>query len=649
MKRINIRINSALLFFLIYFTTLSFYEFLLRYFTIGYSFKLMPVLFNLCTALLLTAITRLFKANRIIIFSIVMILALAYGSQIYYFYFFDTFFIMVSLFNAGMVAKSFYREIIDLVLHHLEILFYVNIPVILLFIFRKKLKTAPWPTRKSLVMLLCFVLLYSGTLFGISRLDRDNDVYDAYVYHSDIIDSIKNLGLVTTFTVDLTRMTRESLGLTNAIRIPDEVEEEEENEEPSDFLANALDIDFDALIANETDPVRKSMHEYFSKRIPTKQNEKTGLFKDYNLIVITAETFSRWAVREDITPTLYKLVHEGYYFTNFYTPLYTVSTLDGEYMGFTSLIPKSGVWSLKDSSVNDMSFVLGHQLKDLGYTTFAFHNNDYTYYHRELSHPNLGYTYMGVGNGLTATGEWPQSDLDMMKETIPMFINEDQFHIYYMTVSGHSNYYWNANAQSAKNRDLVKDLPYVEYAKGYLASQIELDKAMAYLLDELEKAGKLDKTLIVLSADHYPYNFFEDTLTNLNDGVKVETEFDIYRSPLIIYNPKIKSETITKSVSSLDLLPTIANLMGIKYDSRLMMGTDIFSTAEPLVIFKDHSFITPLGKYNAITKKFIYNDGVTEDEDYVKRMIEVVNTKFYYSQKFLENDYYRIISESLLK
>jgi lipoteichoic acid synthase len=401
------------------------------------------------------------------------------------------------------------------------------------------------------------------------------------------------------------------------------------------------------LIANEQDPILKSMHAYFSNRVPSYQNEKTGLFKDYNLIVITAETFSRWAVREDTTPTLYKLIHEGYYFTNYYTPLYTVSTLDAEYMGFTSLLPKSGVWSLRTSSVNDMSFVLGHQMKALGYTTFAFHNNNYKYYHREESHPNLGYTYMGVGNGLTNTGEWPQSDLSMMKETIPMYINEDKFHIYYMTVSGHSNYYWTANAQAAKNQDLVKDLPYIEYAKGYLAAQIELDKSIAYLLDELEKAGKLDQTLIVLTGDHYPYNFFEDTLTNINDGVKVDMEFDVYRSPLIIYNPNIVSETITKSVSSLDLLPTIANLMGISFDSRLMMGADIFSTTVPLVIFKDHSFITPLGKYNAVTKTFIYNDGVTEDADYVKRMIEVVNTKFYYSQTFLENDYYRIIAEAL--
>jgi phosphoglycerol transferase MdoB-like AlkP superfamily enzyme len=235
----------------------------------------------------------------------------------------------------------------------------------------------------------------------------------------------------------------------------------------------------------------------------------------------------------------------------------------------------------------------------------------------------------------------------MMKETIPMFINEDKFHVYYMTVSGHSNYYWNANAQSAKNRDLVKDLPYVEYAKGYLAAQIELDKAMAYLLDELQKAGKLDKTLIVLSADHYPYYLKPDMFTELNNGTPVDTTFELYRSALIIYNSKMKGETITKPVSSMDILPTVDNLMGVAYDSRLLMGSDVFGNREPLVIFKDRSFITSAGRYNAKTKVFTYNKGVVENPQYVKSMIDIINAKFYYSQKFLETDYYKIIENSL--
>lgn len=602
------------------------------------------MIFNICTAILLTALARSVKANRAFLFISVLLLGLIYGSQIYYYTFFDTYYIVVSLLHAGMVAESYSREIFDLVYHHLEILLLVNLPLLMMFVFRKQLKRTPCAKRKTAHALLSAVALYSVSVFGIMTMDKDTPVYDAYVYQSDMIESVRHLGLLTTITVDITRYVRESIGLTNAIRVPETVDE---GELPVDETPNILPIPFESLIAKETNPILKSMHAYYSSRTPSAKNEKTGLFKDYNLIVITAETFSRWAVREDITPTLYRLVHSGYVFTDFYVPLYPVSTSDGEYMGLTSQLPKAGTWSMKDSSVNDMNFVLGHQLSALGYTTYAFHNNDYKYYRRDLSHPNLGYTFMGVGNGLTATNEWPQSDLDMMKETIPMYINQDKFHVYYMTVSGHSNYYWDANAQAAKNRDLVKDLPYIEYAKGYLAAQIELEKAVTYLLDELQKAGRLDDTLIVLSADHYPYNFFQETLTNINNGIEVDMEFDVYRSPLIIYNPSIKTETITKPVCSLDLLPTIANLMGLPYDSRLMMGTDAFSPSDGLVIFKDRSFITSLGRYDVRSKSFTPNSGATLEPDYVDKMIDIVNAKFYYSQLFLEKDYYKIIDASL--
>lgn len=89
--------------------------------------------------------------------------------------------------------------------------------------------------------------------------------------------------------------------------------------------------------------------------------------------------------------------------------------------------------------------------------------------------------------------------------------------------------------------------------------------------------------------------------------------------------------------------------MGIPYDSRLLMGTDFFSNTDPLVIFKDHSFITSVGRYNAKTKQFTYNEGYVQNQTYVNRMIQVVENKFYFSQKFLENDYYTIIAQNLTR
>src|SRR5690606_30821418 len=99
----------------------------------------------------------------------------------------------------------------------------------------------------------------------------------------------------------------------------------------------------------------------------------------------------------------------------------------------------------------------------------------------------------------------PESDVEMIDVTTDEYVHDEPFHAYYMTVSGHLLYNWGGNFIAAKNRQLVQDLPYGEAGKAYLATQIELDRALGLLLDRLEEAGVADRTLIVLSADHYPY------------------------------------------------------------------------------------------------------------------------------------------------
>ena len=400
-----------------------------------------------------------------------------------------------------------------------------------------------------------------------------------------------------------------------------------------------MDIDFDSLIAKEGNNTVKNMHQYFSNLNPTEKNDRTGKYEGYNLILITAEGYSHYAVNKDVTPTLYKMQTEGINFTNFYNPIWGVSTSDGEYVATTSLIPKSGVWSYYKSGSNSMPFAMGNQLKELGYSTRAYHNHSYTYYKRNISHPNMGYDYKGVGNGLDVKKTWPESDIEMMDKTVDEYIKDDKFHTYYMTVSGHMRYTFDGNFIAAKNKYLVKDLPYNDAGKAYMATQIELDRAMEHLLKKLEEAGIADKTLIAISADHYPYGLEEADLNNLA-GHTVEKNFELYKSSFILYTKGMKPEVIDRPVSSLDIIPTIDNLMGIKYDSRLLMGTDMFSEKDPLVIFSNRSFISSKGRYNAATKEFTPNPGVTVPEDYSKNMSAAIDRKFTYSALILDNDYY---------
>ena len=360
----------------------------------------------------------------------------------------------------------------------------------------------------------------------------------------------------------------------------------------------------------------------------------------------TAEGFSPYAIREDLTPTLYKIAQEGYQFTNFYTPLWELSTSDGEYAICTGQIPESGIWSMATSGNNEMPFTLGNQMKKAGYKTMAFHNHDYDYYDRNISHPNLGYEYQAKGTGVEVTDTWPESDVEMMDQTVERYVNHQPFHAYYMTVSGHMNYSFRENAISAKNKELVNDLNMSETAKAYLACQIELDRAVESLLKQLEEAGVLEKTLIMITPDHYPYGLNNEFISELA-GKTIDEDFELYRSTLLLYTPNMETVVVDKPCSSLDILPTMSNLMGLEYDSRLFVGRDIFSDSDPLVILYSHNFITDKGRYNALTNEFIQAPGADVDEEYVRSMIDEVEAKFYYSSKILDENYYSYILDAM--
>lgn len=416
------------------------------------------------------------------------------------------------------------------------------------------------------------------------------------------------------------------------------------------YQPNVLDIDFDTLIANETDKTLKGMHQYFSSREPTLQNEYTGMFKGKNLIMLTGEAFWIGAVHPTYTPTLYKLANEGFVFKNFYNPLWWYSTIDGEYAHCTGLIPsnqsRDSSFKITGKNKNSMYFCMGNMLGMEGYPTTAYHNHTHSYYSRHLSHPNMGYDYYGVGAGLDVKKSWPESDLEMMEKTIPQALaGQKPFHNYYMTVSGHMNYNFIGNAMSMKHKAEVADSGLSEAAQAYLACNMELDKALEYVLQQLEAAGELENTVICMSGDHYPYGL--DDTGAIDELTAPGTENDLiekYRSTLILWcGGMTEPVVVEKPCSSIDVIPTLCNLFGLEYDSRLIIGRDILSTAPGLVPTNKFCYVSELGKYYTNTSTFVPNEGVTVPEGYVEQTYKEVQRMFTYSGRILFNDYYRKI------
>lgn len=426
---------------------------------------------------------------------------------------------------------------------------------------------------------------------------------------------------------------------------------------PVVYDKNEVDIDFAALAESESRSDVAKVHSYIASQTPTSQNEYTGMFKGKNLILITAEAFSKEVIDPVRTPTLYRLYTKGINFTDYYQPAWGGSTSTGEYSVLMGLVPMAGVKSMKNTVGLNLYLTIGNQLTREGYNSYAYHNNSYTYYSRNLTHTNFGYSeFIGMGNGMEegVVSRWPASDEEMMKFTFDKYAGEEPFNIYYMTVSGHCLYNWTGNSMSKLNRDVVADMEASETIKAYHAANYELEKGLSYIVSELEARGMADDTVIVISTDHYPYGL-ENSETWGNDRDYLEELYgyaasDIFKrdhSALIIWSGSLEDReepiVVDTPVYSLDILPTLSNLFGLEYDSRLLVGRDVFSEAEPLVLWTNYSWLTDKGSYDASTGTFTPKAGAEVDDTYVKRIKSVVGNKINYSKSVISLDYYDIL------
>lgn len=649
-----------------------------------------PILFALIFGTVFTLIVSAFskKVNRIIATVLTVLGLIWYSAQIVYLHIFKTFLAIYTIGENGADAVGeFYEQAIKAILSCIVPILLFAVPLVVLCVLCAK-KILVFSRQKWLVCgieAVSAVLLFCLTVL-ILRVGgtEPHTPYDLY-FNDFVMDlSMEKLGVLTSTGKDIVRTVKG--GSSNDIdevvyidlngmntlpastptpaptpepvatptpdpnRDPDATPTPTPSPTPTptpiDTSPNVLDIDFASLAENESKKTIKNLHNYMANSVPTNKNEYTGMFEGYNLIMLTAEGYSQWAVNEEITPTLYKMVHDGFYFENYYTPLWWTSTSDGEFVECTGLIP-TGTNSFYKTATHFMPFGFGWTFSKLGYSARAYHNHTYTYYHRDQTHPNMGYDYKGAKGGLDVKLTWPESDLEMMEKTIPVYINDEQFHTYYMTVSGHMEYTFMDNSMSSKNKKYVEHLNLSNEAKAYLACQKELDFALEYLLQQLEEAGVADKTVIVLNGDHYPYGLEKDKIDELA-GHEVEENFELYKSNLIIYCPGMKENiTITKPCSALDIVPTVLNLFGIDYDSRLFMGQDIFSTAAPLVMFANQSYITDKVMYNSKTGNVTYLTEETLPEDYVKTVSAIVKNKFNISAAIITDDYYSYLKPYL--
>ena len=648
------RVREYFLFFVQIDGAILFMEGILRGFTLGfrgeeneYLFTDFLTVFFFSAAIcgFLTMITFLLPEKGGKIFSSVWLgaISIIYCSQVVYYDIFETFYTTYSMMNGSQVAEfqgiiwsTIGRELLPMGL----IFFCAG--VIIWSIWRKRREKRKRNPLFSSILSLLLIIACAGSGVLVCGAENEEGEINApaqYLYQfNEIKGSVRSFGLISASCLDAWRL---------LFGFEPKLEEKTVVSTPEFSSAeyNVIDsVDFEAMAEKEEDETLKKMDLYFGSRQPSEKNDKTGIFAGKNLIFITAESFSDFAIDAEYTPTLYKLRQEGFHFNHFYNPIWGVSTLDGEYVNCLGMIPETGVWSLKEAGKNYLPFALGNQFRKAGYVTKAYHDHSIYFYDRNLSHVNLGYDFDGQDGSFSFEKTWPESDLEMMEKTVPDLLEtvrkageDTPFHVYYLTVSGHRDYNFKDHAIAKKNEALVADMNMSEGCRAYMAANMELDRALQSLLNQLEEAGELEDTVIALAGDHYPYGLTAEEIGEFR-GHAPEEDYELYESAFLLWTPGMKAEEVDKVCSNLDILPTLSNLFGLEYDSRLLMGTDIFSAQGGLVIFEDKNWITEKGTRENLLKMAEKDEkAVAYVEDTDKKVAEM----FAYAGLVLEKDYYR--------
>ncbi|MBQ9318344.1 MAG: sulfatase-like hydrolase/transferase [Bacilli bacterium] len=457
------------------------------------------------------------------------------------------------------------------------------------------------------------------------------------------------------------------------------------------------------------DEAAKTFREYYAEhQEELSTNEYTNLFKGKNVIVIHGESIQGFTMNvainnRELTPNLNKLASEGIYFSNFYSQESVGNSSDSEFTLLSSLLPSSS-GTVFMNYFNREYVTLPKLLKEQGYYTFSMHGNSGSSWNRDIVHPRLGfddfYYYTKdytidekIGLGLSDKSFFRQS-VDIIKNfddskklfygTLIMLTNHTPFndigeysdYVVDIIVNKETEETINEERQttgenniqeldiSQDNNEILDKLafddelpseeviPFLSGTKlgNYFRSVHYADEAIGELIQELDEAGLLDNTIIVIYGDHdaklkqseykrfYESEYIDQCLIDSSQKINEINDYtyEINRKvPFIIWSKDIigtkYNQKIDKVMGMIDVMPTLGNMLGVHNDYAL--GHDIFSLDENVVVFPSGNWITNKIYYNISKNNFyplmmdmpIGQDYIDKYNKYSEDIIKVSN------------------------
>lgn len=440
------------------------------------------------------------------------------------------------------------------------------------------------------------------------------------------------------------------------------------------------------------DTAAKEFREYYDEYPQnSKDNEYTDILKGKNIIAIHAESFQNFVMDTEINgvelaPNMKKLASEGMYFSNFYSQESVGTSSDSEFTYSTSLLPASSgtvfvsYWDRYYPSIQKY-------LSNDGYYVFSMHANKGNMWNREVMHKQLGYDRFynytkdydideTIGLGLSDKSFFRQSvqkikkinkKYDKYYGLLIMLTNHTPFEGLEDTTDLDLTYtYKTTDPETGEETEVVNNYLKDTTLGKYFTTVHYADQAIGELVDNLDKEGLLDDTVLVIYGDHdakikrseydYYYNYNPETDSKYSSDDPRYDEFTKYeyelnrKVPFIIWTKdKDLQKKINKEVTTVtgmyDVLPTLGNMLGI--DTPYALGHDVFSTDDHFVVFPNGNWITDKMYYDSQNDEAIMLDeDAVIGKDYIEKYSQRAEKEISVSNDIIVHDLIKKTTES---
>jgi lipoteichoic acid synthase len=323
-----------------------------------------------------------------------------------------------------------------------------------------------------------------------------------------------------------------------------------------------------------------------------------GAYKGKNVVIVQVEALNaflinkKWGGRE-ITPNLNKLTKESWYWPNAYSQSGMGNTADAEFIVNTSLYAPQGQ-AAPVKYANRRIPAMPRVLKTLGYDSFTIHPNNVLYWNRRQMYRAIGFHHYYdtlFFKGAPKMGQFGASDQELFKRGVKVMrkleASGTPFYSQFITLSAHGPF--ESIPESRRPLRTPKSLSGSLMGK-YISAESYSDLAVGEFIKSLKATGLWDNSIIIIYGDHtaMPSN----KLTGKDArGAKAllgrdYSAVDRQRIPLIIHLPGQTAPVLRRDVAGqVDIMPTVADLVGANLTHVPRMGRSLFVASSPLVPF----------------------------------------------------------------